>query len=106
MKTHTGLCATALVMALLGSTSVAVRAGAADAPPAPGKGEAAVENLVVEDDSVRIDELRVRGQTQRISVKPKWAGAKAYDIVPGAAGHDPSQHKDSAGQRVWQLLTF
>jgi hypothetical protein len=106
MKTHTGLCAMALVMALLGSTSFAVKAAAANAQPAAGKGEPAVETLVVEDDSVRIDELRVRGQTQRISVKPKWAGAKAYEIVPGAAGNDPSQHKDSAGQRVWHLLTF
>jgi hypothetical protein len=90
----------------LGSTSFAVRAGPADAPPAPVKGEPAVQRIVVEDDSVRIDELRFRGQTQRISVKPKMAGAKAYDIVPGAAGNDPSQHKDSAGQRVWHLLTF
>jgi hypothetical protein len=95
-----------LVLALLGSTSFAVKAGTTQAPATPGKGEAAVENLVVEDDSVRIDELRVRGQTQRISVKPKWAGAKAYEIVPGAPGHDPSQHKDSVGQRVWHLLTF
>jgi hypothetical protein len=106
MKTHPGLCATALVVALIGSAPFAVNAGAADATPALTKGEAAVETLVVEDDSVRIDELRVRGQTQRISVKPKWAGAKAYEIVPGTPGHDPSQHKDSAGQRVWHLLTF
>jgi hypothetical protein len=68
--------------------------------------EPSVQRIRIEDDAVRIDELRVRGLTRKISVKPKLAGAKAYDIVPGAAGSDPSLHRDSTGQRVWNLFSF
>jgi len=71
--------------------------------------EPKVEHIVVEDDGARIEELRVRGQTQRIVVKPK--NAREYEIVPSASGRDPSQNRGgqqpgAAGQRVWNLLRF
>ncbi len=69
-------------------------------------GDAAMQRLVAEDDQVRITELRVRGQTQRISVDPKDSAAPRYEITPQAPGSDPSAAKTGAGQRVWTLLSF
>jgi hypothetical protein len=39
-------------------------------------GEPAVQRKVTEDDGVRIEELRVRGETQRIVVRSKVGGAR------------------------------
>ena len=76
----------------------------------PGRGpamaDAAVQRLVSEDDHVRIDELRVRGLTQRLTVQNKDSGVPGYDILPATPGQDPSKGHDAAGQRVWQLLSF
>lgn len=69
-------------------------------------GEPAVQRTVVEDDGVRIEELRVRGQTQRIVVRSKIGSARPYEIVPGSGGRDPTQDKRSSGQRVWSILSF
>jgi hypothetical protein len=71
--------------------------------------EPKVENIVVQDDKVRIEELRVRGQTQRVVVKPK--NAAEYEIVAPTGGRDPSQNRangnpGAAGQRVWNVLKF
>ena len=71
----------------------------------PAPTEPATQRLVAEDDQVRIDELRVRGQTQRLTVQPKQGG-RAYDIVPAPGGQDPSQGRSTAGQRVWPVLSF
>jgi Protein of unknown function (DUF2782) len=70
--------------------------------------EPQVQRTVVEDDGARIEELRVRGQLQRVIVKPK--NAAEYEIVTAPGGRDPSVgrsgNKDSSGQRVWNLLRF
>jgi hypothetical protein len=73
-------------------------------PPEP-----ATQRIVVEDHGARIEELRVRGQTQRIVVKPRRAAE--YEVVPANAGRDPSQNRangqpGAGGQRVWNLLKF
>jgi hypothetical protein len=88
------------------SCALAASATAQDVklPPEPK-----VQRIVVEDEAVRIEELRVRGQTQRIVVKPKHAAE--YEIVPAASGRDPSQNRagqqaGAGGQRVWNLLKF
>ena len=73
---------------------------------APRGGEPAVERKVTEDDGVRIEELRVRGQTQRIVVQSKLGNARAYEIVPANGGRDLSQDKRIIGQRVWSVLSF
>jgi hypothetical protein len=78
---------------------------APDAVPQRG-GEPVVERKVIEDDGVRIEELRVRGQTQRIVVRSKLGNTRAYEIVPHSGGRDVSQDKGSTGQRVWQILSF
>jgi hypothetical protein len=86
----------------------ALPALAQEATPAPSsRPEPKVERLVTEDDAVRIEELRVRGQTQRIVVHPKKGGA-AYEIVPADGARDLSQStsRAGAGQRVWNLFNF
>jgi Protein of unknown function (DUF2782) len=72
--------------------------------------EPKVELLVTEDDNVRIEELRVRGQVQRILVTPKRGAGVAYQILTGdgsnsqAAG--PNATRGALGQRVWHVLSF
>jgi len=83
-------------------------AAAQDAPsPLPQRGsEPAVQHLVAEDDNVRIEELRVRGQTQRIVVRSKMAGVRPYEVLPAGQGRDLSQDKRAIGQRVWSVFSF
>jgi hypothetical protein len=85
---------------LLAALLVPVGVAAADAAPAP---EPAVQRLVSEDDNVRVEELRVRGQTQNITVKSKIPGVAPYQIVPASGARDPSQPGNTAGRRVWQF---
>lgn len=55
---------------------------------------------------MRIEELRVRGETQQITVQSKASGVRSYQIVPAAAGRDLSQDRRNTGQRVWSVLSF
>lgn len=77
----------------------AAPAAQASAPPvAAGAGvtaavEKRAERIRVEDSAARIDELRVGGETQSISVQPK-GGLPAYQIAP------------DSGQRSWKILSF
>ena len=70
--------------------------------------EPQVQRTVIEDDSVRIEELRVRGLDTRLVVKPKHAAE--YEVLPTPGGRDPSQgrgaSKGAAGQRVWNIFKF
>ncbi len=68
--------------------------------------EPAVQRTVVEDDGVRIEETRVRGQLQRVVVRSKVAGARPYEIVTGDPARDPAQERRAAGQRVWHIFSF
>ncbi|MCU0922731.1 MAG: hypothetical protein MUF08_15925 [Burkholderiaceae bacterium] len=69
-------------------------------------GEPAVVRTVSEDESVRIEELRVRGQTRRIVVRSKLPGAPAYEIGTSTDGRDLSQDRRSEGRSLWQLFSF
>ena len=95
---------------LLSTLALVLPLGAAaqDAPsPLPQRGgEPAVQRLVAEDDNVRIEELRVRGQTQRIVVRSKIAGVRPYEVLPAGQGRDLSQDKRAIGQRVWSVFSF
>jgi len=91
------------------------RAQAADTPqdhePKPQKvPDAKVQQTVIEDDSNRVEEVRVRGQTQKVTVQPKNSSLPGYEIIMGDASRDPSigngASRGAAGQRVWRLLTF
>lgn len=76
------------------------------ASAAAGARPATTELRVIEDDRVRIEETRIRGQLQRVTVAPKPGTVHPYEINVGAGGRDPSQDKSSAGQRVWSVLRF
>ena len=60
---------------------------------------------MIEDDRVRIEETRIRGQLQSITVRSKLTG-QDYEIIVGPGGRDPSQRGDAAGQRAWSLFRF
>lgn len=79
---------------------------AAASAPASRVPEPAVQRQVSEDDNVRIEELKVRGQTQSITVHSKVPGVKPYEIVPSSGARDPSQPGDLSGQRLWHMLSF
>jgi Protein of unknown function (DUF2782) len=92
-----------LLATLVITCCAAASAQVKDAP------EPNVQRTVVQDDGARIEELRVRGQVQRVVVKPK--NAAEYEIVAPAGGRDPSQNRanqqaGAGGQRVWNLLRF
>jgi hypothetical protein len=97
----------ALLAALLALAGTSAWAQPAPAPKAEAA-EPKVERLVAADEQVRIEELRVRGLTQRVVVKLKGGGE--YEVVPTPGGRDPSQGRlgsqGAAGQRVWHLLSF
>jgi hypothetical protein len=89
----------------IGVVALAIARGAA--AQVPSKAEPEIKRTVVEDDKVRIEELRVRGQVQRIIVSPKASGVRAYEIVPPDPGRDASQPaKGLSGQRLWPVFSF
>jgi hypothetical protein len=69
-----------------------------------------IERITHEDAGSRIDELRVGGQTQSITVQPK-ANVPEYGISPtDMARSRPADHRDgmsnATGQRFWNVLKF
>jgi hypothetical protein len=85
--------------------AVATAAAAAEhAASEPSKG--AIDKRVIEDGKVRIEETRVRGQTQSVTVTSKLPGVKAYEVIQPPLGKDPSQDKGAAGKRTWSLFDF
>ncbi len=72
----------------------------ADTPVQPGRQNQTIERLRTEDAGTRIDELRVGGQTQSITVQPK-NDMPAYEVRPADA-----QGSGSSGIRVWNFLKF
>jgi len=99
-------------LALFAVMAPRAQTGAAPAPaPAAQDGRGSEPNVrqsVFEDEGSRIEELHVRGETQRISVQPK-RGAR-YEVVPEGGGRDmaagPTTPRGAVGQRVWRVLQF
>ncbi|RZL37164.1 MAG: hypothetical protein EOP35_09315 [Rubrivivax sp.] len=79
----------------------------ADPPPEPK-----VERTVSEDDQVRIEELKVRGEAKKVTVKNKLTKAPDYEIVVNDAGRESAggtgtgMPKSGSGARVWKVLKF
>ena len=69
-----------------------------------------IQHIRTEDAGSRIDEVRVGGETQSITVQPKMSNnIPAYEVKPSdtARGAAPSTSKnDTAGSRVWNVLKF
>lgn len=76
-----------------------------DGAPQRG-GEPKVQRNVDEDESVRVEELRVRGMTRRVTVQSKVQGAPTYEIRSGGDGRDHSQDQRAEGRSQWQLFSF
>jgi len=72
-------------------------------------GEPNVRVTVIDDGRARIEELRVRGQLQKVTVAPK-GNAPGYEVLLGDGVHtvaeDPGTSRGSAGKRVWNVLRF
>ena len=124
MKTSVVVAVAACVLGL-----AAAEASAADAPSAPASagaasppstttieeielgraGEPNVKRTVIDDGRARIEELRVRGQLQKVTVAPK-GGVPGYEILLGDGAHpigdDPGTSRGSAGKRVWNVFRF
>ena len=81
----------------------AASAAAPEATVPQRGGEPLVQRIVTEDDMVRVEELRVRGQTRRIVVRSKLPGVPTYEI--GTAS-DVTQDRRSEGRSLWQLFSF
>jgi hypothetical protein len=79
-------------------------------PPTTPAGEPNVKHTVIDDDSTRIDETKVRGQPQRITVKPKIAALRGYEIITGDGSRDlgdgANTSRGAVGKRVWNVLSF
>ena len=86
---------------------IATTSALATPPPEPK-----VERNVAEDDQVRIEELKVRGETKKVTVKHKTAKAPDYEILVNDAGRESAggtgtgMPKSGSGTRVWQVLKF
>ncbi len=101
----------ALALAL--PSFAALAQAAAPKPPAASttaEGEPRVQHIVIEDEGSRIEELRVRGATQRITVQPKLGTTKGYEILTGDGSRDLGEgvntSRGAAGKRVWNVLNF
>lgn len=81
---------------------------AAGAPVRAARPDRAIQRIRIEDAGSRIDELRVGGQTEQITVQPK-ADVPPYEVKPveGARGTPPAAASgDTNGSRVWNVLKF
>ena len=91
------------------AAAASAQSGTSGPLPSAAPTEPAVVRTVIEDDGARIEELRVRGEVQRITVRSK-AGGAAYEVLPASGARDPSQGMagtgQTAGRRVWNLLSF
>ncbi|HZY15253.1 MAG TPA: hypothetical protein VFE74_01415 [Ramlibacter sp.] len=78
-------------------------------PDLPARQNQKIERIHVEDAANRIDEVRVGGQTQSVTVQPK-ADVPAYEIQPNdLARSRPADSRDGLAerkQRVWNVLQF
>ena len=96
---------------LCAAQTLVLPAQAASAATAPtGRADPLIQRIRVEDAGSRIDEVRVGGQTQSITVQPKMGPRlPAYEVKPaetvrGAAS--PTSQNDMTGSRVWNVLKF
>lgn len=76
----------------------------------PIKGEPDVKYTVIDPDGTRIEELRVRGVTQKATVHPKIGPKQGYEIIMGDGSRDLSPgantSRGATGQRVWHILSY
>jgi hypothetical protein len=68
-----------------------------------------VERIRIEDSNARIDEVRVGGESQSVTVQPK-GDLPAYEMQPTDGARSRVNDRDIRGgpvsQRVWNLFRF
>ena len=98
-----------IVLALVLPVAALAQAPLTREPAGEPRKNQKIERLHTEDDGGTIDELRVGGQTQAVTVKPKGA-APAYEMQPSdMARTRPADSREGlAGrsQRVWNVFGF
>lgn len=80
----------------------------AQAPTRAARPDKKIQRIHTEDAGSRIDELRVGGETEKITVQPKTT-VPPYEVKPaeGARGAAPAAaNGDTNGSRVWNVLKF
>ena len=97
--------------ALAQTAAVPVQPQSVEAAPAkPARPDQTIQRIRTEDAGTRIDEVRIGGETQSITVQPKTGNnTPAYEVKPpdSAKGNAPSQSTgDTNGSRVWNVLKF
>jgi len=90
------------------SGNTAASAGAAAQPD--GRVQKKTERIRVEDAGSLIEEVRVGGETQSITVSPK-GNMPSYDVLPPSVNRIPASSERSnataaGGTRVWKILAF
>ena len=75
--------------------------------PVDGRTQQKIERIRIEDAGSRVDEVRVGGQTQSITVHPR-ADVPPYEIVPqdGARSQRQTDGGGMPGKRVWNVWGF
>jgi hypothetical protein len=64
-----------------------------------------IQRIVTQDRNAKVEELRVREQTQHITVTP--ATGAPYEVIPSDTARDATDTRgSSAGKTVWRVLTF
>jgi hypothetical protein len=108
------LLALPLAELCVAQTAAPAAAAAQDAatasPPPAGRPDQTIQRIRTEDAGSRIDEVRLGGETQSITVQPKnGANMPAYQVKPSdtGRGNAPSNsNSDTNGSRVWNVLKF
>lgn len=75
----------------------------------PGRHNQRIEHIHVEDAGSRVDETRVGGQTQNITVQPKVGEMPSYEVQSNDGARATRKHGDSndtTGTRVWNVIKF
>ena len=100
----------ALPLATVASAQTTTAPAVETAPVKPVRPDKAIQRIRTEDAGTRIDEVRVGGETQSITVQPKTGpNTPAYEVKPSDStkGNAPSQSSgDTNGSRVWNVLKF
>ncbi|BDB68511.1 hypothetical protein [Comamonas thiooxydans] len=84
--------------------------GQQDNAAATGRHNQRIEHIRVEDAGSRVDETRVGGQTQSITVQPKVGSMPEYEVQSNdgarAARNRDNNSGDTTGTRVWNFIKF
>ncbi|MEO8280358.1 MAG: DUF2782 domain-containing protein [Ideonella sp.] len=103
---------TPLLLALLFGPALAQTPPPEQTPPTPAeaRSEPNIQRQVIEDEGSKIEELKVRGNTTRISVTPKVGTSRPYEIITEDGSRDVSDgltgSRGAAGKRVWRVMSF